>query len=157
LLGPAENVSPVASADVVATIEHLVDAYQRAGLEVALDLHIASSHRATPSVGRIAIWSAVYRIAQESLANAVRHAPGQPVCVTVATNDDAVDVRVTNPIEVEIVDATPGNGVAGMRERARLCAGTFACGPVGGHWIVECSLPLEPPRTAPARLALSRR
>jgi signal transduction histidine kinase len=80
----------------------------------------------------------VYRIVQEALTNASRHAPGAPVRVHVAARDDRVDVSVDSA-------GAPGDGVgmglANMKERAEAVGGTCAAGPGGRGWLVRASLP----------------
>lgn len=91
-----------------------------------------------------AVGPAVYRLAQESVTNARRHAR-HATQVSVAVVGEAEGVRVT----VED-DGTPavggrspaGYGLIGMEERATLLGGTFQAGPVDGHgWRVEATLP----------------
>ncbi|WP_353815852.1 sensor histidine kinase [Agromyces sp. SYSU T00266] len=92
---------------------------------------------------------AVYRIVQESLTNARRHAPGAPVDVVVHRRDRAVAVDVVNgppatsaPL-VEGADRGSGRGLPGMGERARVYGGTLSAGPTGtGGWRVHAVLPV---------------
>jgi signal transduction histidine kinase len=87
---------------------------------------------------------AAYRIVQEALTNARRHAAGADVDVEVSYRDDAVRLRVrdygTGPADGEIV---AGHGLIGMRDRATIAGGTFACGTAeGGGFEVVVTLPL---------------
>jgi signal transduction histidine kinase len=157
LLGSARSSAPVTAADIGTTIEQLVASYQRAGLEVTLDLHLDASDDDVSYVSRSAVWSAVYRITQESLANAVRHAPGAAVQVMIAAESGAVVVQVANAVERTGNGSEVGNGVAGMRERVRMLGGSFSCGSVADVWIVECSLPLAPVPVARRLLTAGRR
>jgi signal transduction histidine kinase len=87
-----------------------------------------------------------FRIVQEALSNAMRHAPGAEVRVVVGYHASAVTVRVTNTAP----DSPPpppqgiGHGLLGMRERTAMLGGDFANGPTpqGGYEIVA-TLPLE--------------
>jgi signal transduction histidine kinase len=85
--------------------------------------------------------STVYRIVQESLTNAARHAPGSNVQVHVAACDGHVDVDVDS-------SGPPGNGsgigLTSMRERAEAVGGTLQAGPAGDGWLVHASLPGVP-------------
>ena len=86
---------------------------------------------------------AAYRIVQEALTNARRHAPGAAV---------DVELRYGKELRVRIRDNGPGqanpggHGLAGMRERAAAVGGTLRTGttPVGG-FLVEATLPVEAP------------
>ncbi|UGT41965.1 histidine kinase [Nocardia yamanashiensis] len=87
---------------------------------------------------------AAYRIVQESLANASRHASGAPVRVHIA-QAAALILTVANdrPLTVADPSATPGSGIAGMRSRAEAVGGTLYAGarPDGG-FDVRAELPL---------------
>ncbi|MER7797413.1 histidine kinase [Microbacterium sp. NPDC096154] len=89
--------------------------------------------------------AAAYRILQESLTNAIRHAPGVPVSVTLhASPERGVRLRVVNPVAPvpPVVGATGGgHGLAGIRERAASAGGTAWIGPHEGEFIVDVTLP----------------
>jgi signal transduction histidine kinase len=84
-----------------------------------------------------------YRIVQESLTNAARHARGQPVTLRVAVADDLLSIEVANPVPSD--PAAPGDGrgrgLAGMRERVTLLGGHLSAGPDDGEWRVAVRLP----------------
>jgi signal transduction histidine kinase len=94
---------------------------------------------------------ALLRIAQESLVNAVKHAPGQPVTVRLDYTDTEVRLTVRNdvgglddgPAPVSTLDA--GYGLTGMRERLRLLNGTLEAGRRDGQWVVTAALPRPEP------------
>ena len=121
-----------------ADLAGLVEEYRAAGLDVSLRVH------GEPAAVAPATGLALYRIAQEALANAVKHAPGAGVQVSLDIGHDAV-LRVHNPVPPGVLivsDGGTGLGVGGMRERARLLAGSLRAGPDGaGYWLVECVLP----------------
>ena len=75
---------------------------------------------------------ASYRMVQESLSNAVKHAPGAPVDLSLLVAADDVAIRVLNPIVPGAVEARSrngsGQGLRGMAERAELLGGS---GPKG--------------------------
>jgi len=156
LLGLSDEGAGVPAADSDSTLGRLVESYRRAGLDVALDMRVGASVATTPFGNRGAVWSAVYRIVQESLANAVRHAPGASARVNVAADAGVMHLRVTNGI-VDSTQSTVGNGVAGMRERVRMLGGQFSCGAVAQHWVVECTLPLDAHASPTWQLTSSRR
>jgi signal transduction histidine kinase len=91
-----------------------------------------------------AVGAAIYRLAQESVTNARRHAR-HATRVTVAVTGDADGVRLTvdDDGSTGVASRAPtGYGLIGMRERATLLGGTFNAGPNAGHgWRVEASLP----------------
>lgn len=92
-----------------------------------------------------------YRIVQESLTNARRHAPGQPVDVVVETvPGPGVRVVVSNtladgPAHADASGKTAGHGLRGLAERARLVGGSFRAGSDDGRvHVVEAVLPWTP-------------
>jgi signal transduction histidine kinase len=94
-----------------------------------------------------------YRTAQEALTNARRHAPGQPVQLSVEFAATELAVTVVNPLSgtsAVPADAGPaskhapvgsGYGLIGLQERAAQAGGTLAAGPVGGEWHVRLRIP----------------
>jgi signal transduction histidine kinase len=97
-----------------------------------------------------AVGAATYRIAQESVTNALRHARNATrIDVQVVGEDHAVRLTVHDdggPVHASSV--APGYGVVGMTERAALLGGTLAAGPRPDHgWVVDAVLP----RAGPSR------
>lgn len=90
----------------------------------------------------------VYRIVQEALTNALRHAPGTAsATVSVARRADTVEVEVADQGATIAVPTSPGTarGLIGMRERASVYGGTVEAGPApGGGWRVHASIPWAP-------------
>jgi signal transduction histidine kinase len=131
---PAEQ----AGADGIA---RLVADWRAAGLAVEL----ADDGRAAdvrPAVGR-----AAYRVVQEALTNAARHAPGATVRVEVAGEDDALRVRVVNTSATGPVRGADGGGtgLVGLRERVVAAGGRLRTGPrADGGFTVDARFPLEP-------------
>ncbi|MEV7612699.1 histidine kinase [Streptomyces sp. NPDC089799] len=120
-----------------------------------------------PVVGR-----AAYRIVQEALTNARRHAPGAPVRLTVSGGPgDGLTVRVSNPLRGGVsggasfaaagaasdgasgpstaaagtAPAGGGQGLVGLAERARLTGGRCAHGTADGEFVISAWLPWESP------------
>ncbi|TMR11816.1 sensor histidine kinase [Nonomuraea turkmeniaca] len=91
-----------------------------------------------------AVGLSAYRIVQESLSNAMRHAPGAAVAVSVAWDDGELRLRVANGPGTAPGDAPgAGQGLVGMRERATLLGGTLEAGPLpGGGFDVRATLPI---------------
>jgi signal transduction histidine kinase len=97
----------------------------------------------------------VYRIVQESLTNALKHAGrGATASVQVCRNGDVMEVEVTDDgagrvkslVTASAAAGVPGgNGLIGMRERAHVFGGTLDVGPAaGGGWRVCAKLPIMP-------------
>ncbi|MBZ6227838.1 sensor histidine kinase [Streptomyces olivaceus] len=122
----------------------LVDGARANGLDVTLD---AAPGENLPAPVELA----AYRIVQESLTNALKHASKGPVHVRLARQAGALRVRVTSPYGDRDTPRAPGSGagLVGMRERAALLHGTFEAGAVadpdaagGTIWAVCATLPL---------------
>ncbi|GAB2752027.1 histidine kinase [Streptomyces bullii] len=92
-----------------------------------------------------AVGAAAYRIVQEALTNAVRHAGPRPaVRVELDERDGALHLSVTDDGTGPTPGTTPGFGLVGMRERARSVGGTLRAGPLPGKGFeVRAVLPLE--------------
>lgn len=120
----------------VAEVEQLAtDGRTRPSVEVTL---LGEFDDLSPAVG-----AAIYRLAQESITNARRHAR-HATQVTVAVTGDADQVRLTIDDDGSAAGgrAPAGYGLVGMRERASLLGGTFAAGPAAERgWRVEAVLP----------------
>ncbi len=88
---------------------------------------------------------AAYRIAQEALTNARRHAPGAAVDVELHYTDDALRLRIRdNGPGPPSAAPAGGHGLPGMRERAAAVGGQLRAGPaVGGGFLVEATLPAK--------------
>jgi signal transduction histidine kinase len=91
-----------------------------------------------------AVEGALYRVTQESITNAQRHAH-QATRVRVEVTGGAADVRLTvsdDGVPVTSAAGPPGFGLVGMTERITLLGGTLTAGPDHGHgWIVRVVLP----------------
>lgn len=88
--------------------------------------------------------AAVYRLAQEALTNALRHARGATrVEIRVVEGGGRLRLRVTDDGQVDPArPASPGFGLLGMTERVQLLGGTLRAGPVPeGGWAVDAELP----------------
>jgi signal transduction histidine kinase len=131
-------------------LHELVREYVDGGAEVELELSVGEP--VPEDVGL-----AGYRIVQESLANAVRHAPGAPVCVRVLSAQGHLHITVTDdgPAAGGSGPAGHGQGLAGMDERASLLGGWCQAGPRPGGtgWEVEAALPLQASLRCPVRRA----
>ncbi|HET9898694.1 MAG TPA: sensor histidine kinase [Streptosporangiaceae bacterium] len=87
---------------------------------------------------------AAYRIIQEALTNARRHAPGAAVDVELRYEPDRLSVRIRDNGPGPAGDADVGHGLQGMRERAAAVGGSLRTGvSLGGGFLVEASLPVQ--------------
>jgi signal transduction histidine kinase len=132
-------VGKLAPEPAVGDIPTLVDDFARAGLNVTVN-----------TTGRqdgisAATGLALYRIAQESLANIAKHAPDAPSQITLAASSTSVVLTVSNRLPVPVAAARrgEGRGVRGMRQRVELLGGTMTAGPDGLGWVVRAALPLD--------------
>lgn len=89
--------------------------------------------------------TAVFRVAQQAISNALQHAPGAPITVKVTRLEAALELSVLNG-PARRLPTDPGGGGTGltvMRERADAVGGALQAGPVeGGGWRVRLVLPL---------------
>lgn len=129
------------------SIVELVDGARRAGASVAL--HSNGDPADLPAT----IDRAVYRVVQESLTNALKHAPGAAVTVRVSHSPQEAMVEVANPLPQHSSLAGEGagrRGLLGLHERVRLAGGTLRAGPHDGAFCVVARLPRAAPQeTAP--------
>ncbi|MBT2872209.1 histidine kinase [Streptomyces cellulosae] len=118
----------------------LIDTARANGLDVALD----AEHGAVPAPVELA----AYRIVQESLTNALKHAAPGRVDVRLRRSPEGLEIRVTSPYGDRAGPRAPGSGagLVGMRERAALLDGSFEAGPEDGpegkRWVVRAALPV---------------
>jgi signal transduction histidine kinase len=122
----------------LADIPALAETARRAGVDVTLTL-------TDDTAVREPVGLAAYRIVQEALANAARHAPGAAIVVDAGVRGPDFVVAVTNGPPTTSVTPRPGAGLGqvGMRERAELLGGTLETGPAddGGYRVIA-TLPL---------------
>ncbi|GAB4585729.1 sensor histidine kinase [Nocardia sp. IFM 10818] len=131
-----------APAPTLADIGGMVELVRGTGTHIDLDVE-GDLSAAPPGVGLSA-----YRIAQEALSNAVRHAPGAPVHARITLDDSQIRVDIDNPLTGPALTAgRGGHGLTGMRERAAAFGGACTAGPTGdGRFVVSVTLPLREPR-----------
>ncbi|MGW0466496.1 sensor histidine kinase [Streptomyces sp. NPDC003027] len=125
------------------TLDALVGECREAGMKVALDIGLdtlGGSSAVPAATGRT-----VYRIVQEGLTNARKHAPGTEVTVTVRGRPgDGLTVQVHNPAPAGPVPHVPGSGqgLIGLTERATLTGGRLDHGPApDGGFALRAWLP----------------
>lgn len=126
LRAPGDGGSDDRPQPTLATLGPLVAESRDAGMTVRLDNTIGEPAEMSAVLGRT-----VYRIAQEGLTNARKHAPGAEVTVSVSgTPGDGVTVSVGNPAPGRPVTPVPGSGqgLIGLAERATLAGGRLEHG-----------------------------
>jgi signal transduction histidine kinase len=130
-----EGAAPLAPQGRIADIEALAS---RAGDAVAVEVELVGDLGGL----RPAVETALYRLAQESITNATRHARNA-TCIRVRLSAESDDVRLTvHDDGAPSVRRSSGFGLVGMAERAALLGGTLEAGPsAGGGWRVEAVLP----------------
>jgi signal transduction histidine kinase len=141
---PAEDAD-YAPALGLADLPALADRIRGAGLPVTLSVTTEPASKVPQDVGLTA-----YRVVQEALTNALRHAgPSASACVTVGCRDGVLDVEVTDNgrgAAAELAGGDPlgaGRGIIGMRERVRGLGGALSAGPkAGGGYRVHAQIPM---------------
>jgi len=89
-----------------------------------------------------AVSLAAYRVVQEALTNAVKHAPGAPTEIRLAVAAGEVTLTADSRITRGSVTGT-GLGLVSMRERAESLGGSCEAGPGGRGWLVRARLPFN--------------
>lgn len=123
----------------LADVDRLVDEMRQAGLSV--DLEVEGERRPLP----VGVDLSAYRVVQEALTNALKHAGGAPAIVHLRYRPST--------LEIEVVDRggggpakEGGHGLVGMRERVGIFGGSLDAGPrAEGGFVVRALLPLEAP------------
>ncbi|MEU7766094.1 histidine kinase [Nocardia sp. NPDC049190] len=127
----------VATPRRLAQLSILVDAARAAGIMVRVRSTLDGA--ALPS----AVDQAAYRIVQEALTNAMKHAPGQEVFIDVRADDGVLSLAIRNPTAPTRAAADGGRrGLRNMRERATALGGSVRAGSDSGCWHVLAELPL---------------
>ena len=123
----------------------LVDNVRAGG--VLVDLQTAGRLDAVPRATQLG----AYRIVQEAITNAVKHAPGSLVSVRVRAVDLGLTVEVesSGASRVQQEGAGGGSGLEGIRARVAALSGTVCSEPTGDGWLLRAELPLPHPDAAP--------
>ncbi len=131
----------------LADLDELVDEARASGTEVHLDVRARRLTELPEAVSRHA-----FRIVQEAMTNARKHAPWAPVTVVVdGEPGEGLSLAVRNPVRSVGPEPTPvgapppsGLGLVGLTERAELVGGRLAYGSAGGAFVVSTWLPWAP-------------
>jgi signal transduction histidine kinase len=146
LRSESEAAEAIAPPPTLERIEDLLERHRSAGGTAELRTH-GSRTRIAASVELSA-----YRIVQEALTNARRHAAGAHSVVEISYGPDKLTVQVTDdgPGSPSGDGVPDGHGLIGMRERVTMLGGRFFAGPgLGGGFLVRAELPTSPQPTAP--------
>ncbi len=126
-------------------VEHLVAVFVDAGENVRLEF-AGDDQKLAPVVAQT-----VFRVIQEALTNAARHAPRGPVIVKISVNDERVQLRVENEDATASQRAASrlggGHGLRGIFDRVALISGHVDAGPTKQGWLVTGWVPREQPLT----------
>jgi signal transduction histidine kinase len=149
VLRGGEDASPRTPQPDLADVADLVAEAERAGMRVRFQpLASADSALVGEVTGLVA-----YRIVQEALSNAIRHAPGASVLVAAHRDGELLRLEIENspaPAAVAPAAAATGHGLVGMRERAASVGGSVEAGPTpDGGFRIRATLPLKPPVATP--------
>jgi len=137
LRAEGETAAPLAPTPGLDRLPELVRVAEEAGFRVRLD--VTGDLATLPQLAD----ASAYRILQEAVTNALRHADPSEIAIAVAAGEDALSLEVVNA-GVRDQNAPEGHGVAGMRERAIALGGTFSAGPQPDRrWRVAATLPLR--------------
>ncbi|KOX00783.1 histidine kinase [Streptomyces sp. NRRL B-1140] len=141
-----DESTPHAPQPTLDRLDALVENTRAVGREVVTD--ITGERRPLPP----GVELSAYRIVQEALSNALRHAPGARITVRLAYEPDGLEVEIVNgrPTGPPPPSTGAGHGLLGMRERVAMLGGTMTAHP--WHWDgfkVTAFLPDTPPADTP--------
>ena len=121
----------------IADISNLVEDFSRAGLNITFAVSGCFDDVSA------AVGLALYRIAQESLANIAKHAPGAASRLTLTASRTAATLSVVNELPHGVGEqaVTYGRGLRGMKQRIELLGGTIDIGPGRDGWSVDARVP----------------
>ncbi len=148
--GDEPPVTPAGDgAGIRSTLRTLVERAAGSGMAVSV---AEPTGEADPSIPE-ATAQAVYRVVQEALTNAAKHAPGATVTVSLQAGAELLAVEIVNtaPPTPQPRPVDRGYGLIGLDERVRLVGGSLEAGPTDGGFAVRARLPLGTPASvAPA-------
>ena len=133
-----DDLAPTAPVPGLADISELVEVSRASGASIS---YAGDGAEVSATVGLTA-----YRVVQEALSNALRHAPGSSVDVMTAVDDGQLRIRVANSAPEVRSDPAPGSGLglAGIRERVAALDGTVEAGPTPqGGFVMTATVPLK--------------
>jgi signal transduction histidine kinase len=141
ILALRDNTAPESPVTLAGQLRALAEEYRADG-DAAVEFTVTGKPRPVTAEAGLT----VYRTAQEALTNARKHAPGQPVSLTLEFTPATVTVAIVNPLPPAgaarpLARAGAGYGLTGLRERAALGGGTLTAEPAEGYWRVCLTIP----------------
>ncbi|EHK80176.1 two-component histidine kinase [Saccharomonospora azurea SZMC 14600] len=130
-----DNVSPPRLAE----LSKLIESATAAGIHVEVHNALDDAGVELPA----AVDLAAYRIAQEALTNAIKHAPGARASVSIRHSEGMITLEISNELAEETTSGDTGIGLLNMRERATAIGGSLFAGPAERGWLVRAVLPVE--------------
>jgi signal transduction histidine kinase len=133
------EVTPAPPQPTLSDVPTLLDELRAAGMHIDLTSYGPDDANPPDSIGRSA-----YRIIQEGLTNARKHAPGARVLVTIGrVPGQQLVLRVVNPLSLQVTHPIPGTGTGlqGLAERAAISGGDLEHGMRDGQFILSARLP----------------
>ncbi|HSD02839.1 MAG TPA: ATP-binding protein, partial [Gaiellales bacterium] len=133
--GDAVDLTPQPGLD---GLDALMDDVERAGLPVRL--HVDGDRQPLPR----AIELSSYRIVQEGLTNALKHAQATQADVTVRYRPNRVELEIRDDGKSTPASDGLGHGLVGIRERVKIYGGDMSAGPAAdGGFVLSARLPVE--------------
>lgn len=120
-------------------IEVLLDQAQSAGLRIG-DTQLPTDVALSPEAERLA-----YRIVQEGLTNAMKHAPGSEVRLRISAKSEELEIDLHNwggEAPAGLAETGAGLGLRGLRERLEALGGSLEAAPEAGGWRLHAGIPL---------------
>lgn len=131
------DTAPTAPMPTLTDIDELIRSTRASGAKITYDGTDAEVPDAVGLTG--------FRVVQEALSNALRHAPGSTVTVTITDDGHDLRVGISNTAPARSDEPTPGAqlGLAGIRERVAAIGGTVTAGPTpDGGFEITATLPI---------------
>ncbi len=138
----ADDTGVLAPQAGLADLESLIAEFREAGLDVTLERDPVPGGRMDDELP-VGIDVSAYRIVEESLTNALKHAPDAVTHVHVSHGPNELQLQIVNQPGTPRADAPGGgHGLAGLRERAHVFGGELTAGPTpAGGFAVDVRLP----------------
>jgi signal transduction histidine kinase len=139
VLRSASGAPDLAPPPTLDQLDHLVENFRRAGLEVEVE----TAGEPVPLPPGLDLTA--YRLVQEALTNTLKHAQASRAVITVRYRPDVLVLSVRDDGRGPDDAAPPGTGLTGMRERVAVFGGRLSTGTAaGGGYELGAELPLEP-------------